>query len=60
MLTEKTIICLFKDDAVCKDYLDIIDVGTKSVLYRNCSEIAVPTQILSLSNELQVIWICIL
>lgn len=43
-----------KDDAVCKDFLQIVDVGSKILLYQNCSELIKPLEILSESNELQV------
>lgn len=45
---------LYADDPVCKDYLQIIDVGSKIILYQNCTEVEKPLEILSDSNEVHV------
>lgn len=45
---------VLSDDPVCKDYLQIIDVGSRIMLYQNCSEIERPMEILSHSNEINV------
>ncbi|XP_055298698.1 uncharacterized protein LOC129566635 isoform X2 [Sitodiplosis mosellana] len=41
-------------DPVCKDYLQIVDVENRIMLYKNCTEIVKPLEILSESNELQI------
>lgn len=45
---------LFADDPICKDYLQIIDVGSKIILYQNCTAVEKPLEILSDSNEVHV------
>ncbi|XP_031624610.1 uncharacterized protein LOC116341594 isoform X2 [Contarinia nasturtii] len=41
-------------DPVCKDYLQIVDVDNKMLLYRNCTEVVKPMEILSESSEVQI------
>lgn len=42
------------DDSICKDYLQIVDVNDKILLFKNCTEVVKPLEILSESSELQV------
>lgn len=45
----------FQDDDFCKDYLEISDVGGRKVsLYRGCSEISRPINILSGTHVVEV------
>lgn len=46
----------FSDDIVCKDFLQIVDIGNKHILFQNCTEMATPLEILSESSEIQVIF----
>lgn len=45
---------LYLVDPVCRDYLLVFDAGSKKVLYKNCTEIIEPLEILSDTNELKV------
>lgn len=45
---------VFLVDPVCRDYLVVFDSGSRKVLYKNCTEIIEPFEILSDTNELKV------
>lgn len=41
---------------MCKDFLQIADIGNKHMLFQNCTEMEMPLEILSESNKIQVIF----
>lgn len=52
---KKNIFLLFPVvDPICRDFLQIVDVENRILLYKNCTEVVKPLEILSESNELQV------
>lgn len=48
------LIFFLADDPICRDYLQIIDVGSKIQLFHNCTEHESPIEILSDSDEVLV------
>lgn len=51
---QKNIFFFLLDDAICKDFLQIMDLNTRWVFFKNCSEIIKPIEILSESNDILV------